>query len=765
MDVAKYKSTTPDPFKFVLESEGKEVICNESPIGWDNGVMGLTRRIETAGVTQSYLVDSLTFVGNAANFITEKFEEKEANAEMTLEVHELRPLSMSYVPFSTKYKLVFSSYKTVKVGEFNVGVQIDLLSSGFVAKYDDRKNVKLDLTLRTALGSSVAESLGGMEISEFLDFPDKSLVTIPEMSKYDNGFIRGGYLDSVLPWLLYRRSEAYNNQILRLENPSFRLDGGNPGYAPVELIKGFSTGDFSEFTTQAIISNTGVVTRSELPSFFTNSLSERQLRVNYKIMVNVTNRKRSGDNAFNLYIGVFDNNNNLVSEQSLVKNADGDNGFGKQEHVYILSSTNDFGTWSESQGEKTITVNEGHSVKMYFKVEEAGFAQGWTAYFNKAEVTIQETIVAAPEVIIEGLPVYEAMKRACQKVFDDENPFYSDKFNRVDLGAATEDNKTFGHIMSGVNIRGLPLSNNSGGINISLEELLQGVDAIWCTGHSIEYITDRYKLRVEDYSYFFNSAVILDVSDRVNELDISTEYMPDLGHVEILAGYQSYVYRSTNGRSEYNTEATKTTQLNTPNKLDLKCIFRADTTGFINCLMMPIDLTGSEDIEEDNDVFILKTQKDGDNWIAEKEENIQIVDNSSLFAGSSLNLFFTPSRNLIRNSLKYTPALQKMRSSNIKHQTSNKYQNLRTTGEGYTITENDDILVNTLPTPLFRPIQHNFECLLTNSEFRMLNERGIDGVMNYLKLIKFTSTKYGWIMDLEKQLNNDKGTFTLIEKL
>ena len=91
--------------------------------------------------------------------------------------------------------------------------------------------------------------------------------------------------------------------------------------------------------------------------------------------------------------------------------------------------------------------------------------------------------------------------------------------------------------------------------------------------------------------------------------------------------------------------------------------------------MKPIETTSSEDIEEDNNVFILKTQKDGDNWKAEKEENIQIVDNSSLFADSSLNLFLTPARNLIRNSIKYTSALQKLRSSKIKHQTSNKYQN------------------------------------------------------------------------------------------
>lgn len=727
MDVANYKSTTPEPFKFVLESEGKKVTCNESPIGWEDGSMGLTRRIETAGITQSYLVDSLTFVGNAANFITEKFEEKEANAEMTLEVYELRPLLMAYVPFSTKYKLVFSSYKTVKVGEFNIGVQIDLLSSGFVAKYDDRKGVKLDLTL--------LESLSEMKLSEFASFPEKSLVTIQAMKEYFNAKLTSAI----------KKSDG----TLDPENPFYIFV---PGYNSISVTNIVS--DFPE--AQRVMYVHGLEDTTTIRPFFKESQNARTVKVDYTIKVNVTNPKTTGKNAFYLYMS-RENVDNVIQETRLLLE------FGENKAQRTISSGGS--GFGQGLGAESFELEEGDSLKMYMRVKTPGKFQGWNCYWMSTEINIQEEIVNTPETEFEGLPVYEAMKRACQKVFDDENPFYSDKFNRIDLGAATEDDKTFGHIMSGVNVRGLPLSDNSGGINISLEELLQGIDAIWCTGHSIEYITDRYKLRVEDYSYFFNSTVILDVSDRVNELDISTEYMPDLGHVEILAGYQSYVYRSTNGRSEYNTEATKTTQLNTPNKLDLKCIFRADTTGFINCLMMPIALTASEDIEEDNNVFILKTQKDGDNWIAEKEENIQIVDNSSLFAESSLNLFFTPARNLIRNSLKYTPALQKMRSSNIKHQTSNKYQNLKTTGEGYEITENDDILVNRLPTPLFRPIQHNFECLLTNSEFRMLNERGVDGVMNYLKLIKFTSTKSGWILDLEKQLNSDKGTFTLIEKL
>lgn len=718
MDIAKHTSTTPDPFKFVLKSKGVSVTCNESPMGWDDGVMELNRRMDDgAGVVQTFVVENLTFIGNGAKFIKDEFEKYEGNTEMTLTVYELRPLSMDYVPFVNTYKLVFNSpYKTVKVGEFNIGVNIGLISSGAVAKYDDRKSVKLDLTKR--------ESLGEMELTPFKEitgYPALFKLRIQAMSEFLNAKLSQSarfFDDSMFKFLSTYNSLPIQNAVSDFEEVQGTL----------QFYRGLST-------------------TTNIPYIFKNSKNARNLVMSFVIRVNVTNAKTVGDVPYELFLEKFDVNDVSIEKTRLAT-------WGGEIGIKVRGSDN-----------IAVSLNEGDSLKLIVKMQSpSGLLQNWECYWISTEIKFREEIINTPERTIEGLPVYEALEFASQKVMDDETAFYSDYFGRTDKGYTTESQLRHAHVASGVNIRGLELEDDSGGINMSLEDILKGISNLWNTGHSIEFINDRFKLRVEDFDYFFNDVVIFDLSDRVTELDIEGEYMPDLGYVEILTGYQNYVYRSTNGRGEYNTESTRTTTLNNPNTLDLKSEFRADTTGISNCLEMPVKLTGSEDIEEDGHVFIIKSQREGSAWVAEKEENIQIVNNSSLFGDSSLNLYFTPLRNLIRNANRFVAALQKMPGSKIKHQTSNKYQNLETTGEGYTVIENGDLIVSDLATPKYRLMKHTFECYFTNAEMRTLNERGSDGVMNYLKLIKF-GNKYGWILNVSKKLTEDKATFELIEKL
>lgn len=717
MDIAKHTSNTPDPFKFVLESNGVQVICNETPQGWDDGVMELNRRMDDGfGVSQSFVVENLTFIGNAAKFIKDEFEKYEGNTEMTLKVYELRTLSMSYVPFANTYKLVFNSpYKTVKVGEFNIGVNIGLISSGAVAKYDDRKSIKLDLTKR--------ESLGEMELTPFSQidgFPELFQLRIQEMNEFLNA------------------SSSFETIGISTEY-EFK-----PKYT--QLIVENIVSDFTEFKPNFSDYFPSSNSLTQLGAFFRESENKRDLTLSFYLKVRVSNAKTFGDVPFKLYLHKFDLENNPISRTELAT-------WGGNTGIKVRTSSN-----------ISVSLEEGESLKIYVEMDEPGRLQNWTSYLLEFNLSLSEKVVNTPEKTIQGLPVYEALEFASQKIFDDENSFYSDFFGRTDKGYATESQLRHAHIASGVNIRGLALKDDSGGINISLEDILKSISAIWCTGHSIEFMTDRFKLRVEDYNYFFNENIVFDLSDRVSDLDIESEYMPDMGYVEILTGYHNYVYRSTNGRGEYNTESTRTTKLNNPNSLDLKCEFTASISAISNCLEMPIETTGSEDIEEDGNIFIIKSQREGESWVVEKEENITIENNSSMFGDSSLNLYITPLRNLIRNANRFTPALQKMRSSKIKHQTSNKYQNLETTGEGYTIIENKDLTVNELATPKIRLMKHTFECYFTNNEFRELNERGFDGVMNYLKLIKFGNIS-GWILTVSKKLTEDKATFELIEKL
>jgi len=140
-------------------------------------------------------------------------------------------------------------------------------------------------------------------------------------------------------------------------------------------------------------------------------------------------------------------------------------------------------------------------------------------------------------------------------------------------------------------------------------------------------------------------------------------------------------------------------------------------------LEKPISLYGSEDIDEDNDIFIVKSQRDDQTthqWTIETNENLTIENDSSMFDDSSLNLYLTPTRNLIRNAELFTPALQKQLSSRIRFQSSDKMSNLETTGEGYTIKENQDITIADLAAPKVLPIKVIFTCKMTMSEMMTL---------------------------------------------
>lgn len=752
------QSTWPAPYQFTLISDRATVVCKPEPLEWNESIIKINRRFDEGGVFNMFMIDGLTFIGNGADHLTELFNDSEVNAECVLVVEYLNNDTMNYEEFPTRFSVKFHSYKIVKVGDHAVGVQVDLIQSSILQKFDDRKKVKLDLTK--------LQTLGGLTIAQFRGFPELSRFRMPALNSFENAHITGGFTDDQLPWLAYARSAKYKEYVAYLEYFLNDMSGKFPGYHALTLRNIVS--DFAE-TQQVFFEGAPKATREEITPFFFNSEKERDMVVEYKIMINVTNRKSTGgDEPFNIFLGLFDASNNFVSQQSLIVNAELDEGFGSQERVYIISTKNEFGTFGEGQTKKSITVPEGYSLKMYIEVKDAGAFSNWKAYFNKAETWLSEAVVNTAESTFEGLPILECLTRSAQLMLDEQYPLYTDYFGRLDAEYLKdqfyliENQERFAHIQSGVNIRGLIMADSSGGINIDWESLHKSVSAHWCTGYAIEWINERYMIRYENRDYFFNDTVILDISDRIGRLDIERQYIPKMAYVEILTGYESYVYESNNGRGEYNTEATRTTQINSPEQLDLKSDFNASTIAIANCLEKPIELTGSEDIDEDGDVFIIKSQREDETshkWTAEFFENITVVNDSSPFKGSSLNLFLTPVRNMWRNAELFTPALQKQLGSKIRHQTSNKLQNLETTGEGYTVKENDDITIADFPTPKVKPIKLIITCEFTNADIKLLMTRGDDGVMNYYKKIRVSPTETIWIYgDISKKVNENKGS-------
>jgi hypothetical protein len=113
---------------------------------------------------------------------------------------------------------------------------------------------------------------------------------------------------------------------------------------------------------------------------------------------------------------------------------------------------------------------------------------------------------------------------------------------------------------------------------------------------------------------------------------------------------------------------------------------------------------------------------------------------------------------LLRHGNRLKGSLLKFLSSYLRFQSATKLQTLKTTYEGETIIENQDIQVTDLNDAIFKPIKHSVTCKFTFEDFETLmnNPKGY---------IKFTDEIYGYLLSLKKTNNEDRATIEIIEKV
>jgi hypothetical protein len=253
-----------------------------------------------------------------------------------------------------------------------------------------------------------------------------------------------------------------------------------------------------------------------------------------------------------------------------------------------------------------------------------------------------------------------------------------------------------------------------------------------------------------------------------------------MAYLEIEYGFENYTFNSVNGRGEFCTKCTRTTQLSASETLDLISEVVAAPTSIINCLEKPVSAYGSEDIDEDSEVFILKTQRDSSApteraWKVETNEIITIENNSSPYGISTQNLFFQPARNLVRNAELFMPALRLQESGYLRFQTTDKLSGLETTstvdGEDYTIKESDDIRIggtdSILPAARMKPIKHMVDTLFTYKDMNLILATDTNGIPNRYKYIKLSDTLSIWLYGdgIQMKIGEDKASITGIERI
>ena len=706
----EHASNTPAPYRFELFNPDttESVILKTEPLEWATGVTEIRRDLKIAGIFTEFVVDSLTFVNEGANFIRNIWNDKEYNGACELIISWWKFTTQNYVEMPSRYALNFATIKPrVKVGNMGIGVNVETVKKSELVKLENRRKKEVDLTKLKSVGG--ADIIDYTSLKKNLNFPSFDIL---EMSEW------------VRSLSATQEIENYDGYFI---------------YTQFQML--LSSAEYVE--AKEVLFETSITNINQIDDFFENVIEDRTVNFFYSITVNVSNRKGNIFNPQDVYtIFLEELSGGVVAEQTNLGE------FGGHKGQFSFTGT--------------IVMDQvaGRSYRIYIRTDAVDNvdAQVIYSYFK-----MYESVSDTSAKIVETFPIYEAFERCLQLNLDSQFPFYSEFFGRLSTPYnlsgdcyTSENQLTFCNLMTGLNLLGASLSDVNNPLGVSFDKLFNSVNCRYNIGYELELIDNFYRIRIEEYSYFFEDVEVLDISDRINLYDIETEAMPEYAYSGFESGYNDYEYEAINGRGEYNTDNKRTSIINTDSVFDNKSEIRGDMMAITQKLANTIT---TEDTKEDNSLFIIKTQRDGVNeWVPEFDTNIAIEDNSSLFGLQSLNLYFTPTRNLLRHGNKIKGAFSKYLYTYLRFQTAGKNQTLETTGEGYTIKENDDILVDTLDEPIYKPVKHIVTCKFTfdDLETLMSNPKGY---------ITFSTNIKGYLLSLKKKNDEDRATIEIIEKI
>jgi len=122
-----------------------------------------------------------------------------------------------------------------------------------------------------------------------------------------------------------------------------------------------------------------------------------------------------------------------------------------------------------------------------------------------------------------------------------------------------------------------------------------------------------------------------------------------------------------------------------------------------------------------------------------------------------LNLLKTPTRILLEHKTELASSFDKKSDGKLTFQTADTLQTLQTTDGADDITENQDITAAELGNPRWKPNLLKVETAFFESDYEDLK-------INQKKYITLSSTKKGWIWNIEWEVSKNKATIELIER-
>jgi len=404
--------------------------------------------------------------------------------------------------------------------------------------------------------------------------------------------------------------------------------------------------------------------------------------------------------------------------------------------------------------DEDLTVHTGDIIELTARI--TGVSCDAATSYQVINVHLDQVYANYPEVTVKGYPVYEAFLRILQKITGDANPFYSEYFGRTDTELTTYPiDGEIAHLAKGIMIRGV--TGDLMNFALDFQSTFKAISNIFCLGYGWESIGDVNKLRIESFEHFFDLNVVLDISNRITDEKINKEVLPDWCYAKIETGYNSFEYSQQGGLYEFNTKSVFTSILKAvKNSLGIMSSIRADGNGILKLRLTPYEDNPTEDVSGDDNTWLIASVRDNGGFKNRTDEGYSWVG-GGVDATQSINLDYSPKRNLLRWGSWIRSALEGRLNSWLRWQSTEKNTTLITakTGETTATAENGNIHAHELNEPLWLPEAYNVESPFHWTDYVAINA-------NPNGIIKLAADKYGWIIELKTNNVDNKAEFKLL---
>lgn len=389
--------------------------------------------------------------------------------------------------------------------------------------------------------------------------------------------------------------------------------------------------------------------------------------------------------------------------------------------------------------------------------------------FDYIESTLNiKSDTTSDSTLCTGIAIHEAWSRLCERITDQPLAFYSKFFGRTDsnISYAQDGCGSKLAITSGKNIRTITAP-----IKPSLKNMFDSLNAVYGIGISIETYQGVKVVRAEEVNYYYSNTEILKLDFVPN---ISMRHLEEKVYNEINLGFAKWQTESATGRDE---PLTKINYLVPPIKSN-KNKFEAISPFIAG--MYAIEITrrsGTEtkkDTSYDEDTFFL-CLNDSDLTVCEKDEKFTSIS-GLISPETAYNLRFLLSMTFDRLKNQFVSGLTKLGTlanpvvmpAEAEGNDDVQYQYLDgCAGDGFGSNQSNG-RAGRYPhayarrdNPIWLPEEYTFDYPLEYDKYLLL-------VSNPYGLIKFSETdrnhKQGWLTNLEYNVRNKSGTFTIIRK-